>query len=145
MTSGRECYNAVTHALNAGYRAIDSAEWYENEEEVGEAINAFIRAHSQDGGKAVTREDIWFTTKLKDNVDYQSTRRRIQESIRKSGLGWIDLYLLHSPYGGKKKRIECWRAVCDAVKTGEVRCVGVSNFGAKHVRLLSDSCSMISA
>jgi diketogulonate reductase-like aldo/keto reductase len=57
----------------------------------------------------------------------------IDESIRKSGLGYIDLYLLHSPYGGKEVRAECWRAVEDAIEERMVKCGGVSNFGVKHV------------
>ena len=51
-------------------------------------------------------------------------------------MGYIDLYLLHSPYGGKQKRLECWRAVEDAIHEGEVKCGGVSNFGVKHVSQL---------
>lgn len=128
MTSGRECSSAVTHALKAGYRAVDSAEWYANEREVGSSINAFLKSNSQ-----LKREDIWFTTKLKSNVGYEDTRRKIKQSIKESGLGYIDLYLLHSPYGGKSRRLECWRAVEDAVTEGEVRVGGVSNFGVRHV------------
>lgn len=81
------------------------------------------------------REDIWFTTKLKTNSSYDATRKKIKESIKKSGLGHLDLYLLHSPYGGKTKRLECWRAVEDAIAEGEVRAGGVSNYGVKHVRV----------
>jgi diketogulonate reductase-like aldo/keto reductase len=127
MTSGRECSIAVQHALNAGYKAVDSAEWYENEREVGSAITAFVKE------KNAKREDIWFTTKLKDNRGYDATRRKIKESIKKSGLEYLDLYLLHSPYGGKQRRLECWRAVEDAVEDGEIRAGGVSNYGVKHV------------
>lgn len=132
MTSGRECSSAVTYALKAGYRAVDSAEWYANEAAVGSAITTFLESNSN-----LKREDIWFTTKLKNNVGYDDTRRKIQESIKESGLGYIDLYLLHSPYGGKKRRLECWRAVEDAVAEGEVRAGGVSNYGIKHVCLPS--------
>jgi diketogulonate reductase-like aldo/keto reductase len=128
-TSGRETSSSVAYALEAGYRGFDSAEWYANEKEVGSAISKFIKE-----GK-VKREEIWFTTKLKDNRGYEETRRKIKESIKKSGLGYIDLYLLHSPYGGKEKRKECWRAVSDAVGEGEVRVGGVSNFGVRHVSL----------
>lgn len=127
MTSGRETSSMVTHALEAGYRGFDSAEWYANEKEVGSAILKYIRE------KDVAREDIWFTTKLKDNRGYDETRRKIKDSIRKSGLGYIDLYLLHSPYGGAQKRRECWTAVEDAVAEGEVRAGGLSNFGVRHV------------
>ena len=128
MTSGRETETAVLWALEAGYRAIDSAEWYDNEREVGSAITKYLQANSD-----VKREDIWFTTKLKSNTSYDATRRSIKESIRKSGLGYLDLYLLHSPYGGRSKRLECWRAVEDAIADAEILAGGVSNYGVKHV------------
>jgi diketogulonate reductase-like aldo/keto reductase len=128
QVSGKACYDAVTFALNAGYRAIDSAEWYGNEKEVGDAINAFLKEE-----KEVKREDIWFTTKLQDNVGYEDTRKEIKASVKKSGLGYVDLYLLHSPIGGTRKRLDCWKAVGDAIEEGEVRAGGVSNFGVRHV------------
>lgn len=135
MTSGLETKNAVTHALAAGYRAIDSAEWYANEAEVGSAILAYLKSDGNTAGWK--REDIWFTTKLKENNGYDATRRSIKRSIEKSGLGYLDLYLLHSPYGGKKARLECWTAVEDAIQEGEIRAGGVSNFGVRHVRISS--------
>jgi diketogulonate reductase-like aldo/keto reductase len=131
MTSGRETSNAVTQALENGYRAIDSAEWYANEKEVGTAITKFLSSSAN--SSSLKREDIWFTTKLKTNSSYDATRKAVKESIRKSGLGYIDLYLLHSPYGGKSRRLECWRAVEDAIEDGEIRAGGVSNYGVKHV------------
>lgn len=130
-TSGRETEQAVLRALEAGYKAIDSAEWYENEAEVGSAILKYLRAHPE-----VKREDLWFTTKLKTNSSYDQARKHIRDSIKRSGMEYIDLYLLHSPYGGKTKRLECWRAVEDAIQDGEVRAGGVSNYGVKHVSCL---------
>jgi diketogulonate reductase-like aldo/keto reductase len=134
MTSGKETTNAVTAALRCGYRAIDSAEWYGNEAEVGRAISAFIASEENTDG--LTRGEIWFTTKLRENRGYEATRQAIRRSIRESGLGYVDLFLLHSPYGGRERRRECWRAVEDAVGEGEVRAAGVSNFGVRHVSLL---------
>jgi diketogulonate reductase-like aldo/keto reductase len=131
MTSGRECESAVSNALEAGYLAIDSAEWYANEKEVGRAIKKYL-----DANKGTKREDLWFTTKLKSNVGYDATRKAVKDSLKKSGLDYIDLYLLHSPYGGKQKRLECWKAVEDAILEGEVKAGGVSNFGVKHVGCL---------
>ena len=128
MTSGKETESAVLHALNAGYRGFDSAEWYANEREVGRAITKFLSTN-----KRLKGEDLWFTTKLKTNSSYDATRKAVKESIRKSGLDKIDLYLLHSPYGGKTKRLECWRAVEDAIEDGEIVAGGVSNFGVRHV------------
>ncbi|EPE30084.1 NAD(P)-linked oxidoreductase [Glarea lozoyensis ATCC 20868] len=134
QVSGRACSSAVTFALEAGYRAIDSAEWYGNEKEVGDSINAFLEKHGE-----VKREDVWFTTKLQNNVGYEDTRRKIKASVKRCGLGYVDLYLLHSPIGGTRKRLECWRAVGDAIEEGEVRAGGVSNFGVRHLQELLDS------
>jgi diketogulonate reductase-like aldo/keto reductase len=131
MTSGRETEAAVRWALEAGYRAVDSAEWYANEHEVGAAVRAFL--DSEENTQSLRRGDIWFTTKLKTNTGYDATRKAIKRSIKESGLEYLDLYLLHSPYGGKKKRLECWAAVEDAVRDGEIKSAGVSNYGVRHV------------
>ncbi|CAG8962218.1 hypothetical protein HYFRA_00005271 [Hymenoscyphus fraxineus] len=145
MTSGRTCSTAVTHALNAGYRAFDSAEWYGNEKAVGSAILAFLNSpeNQRKGEEKVKREDIWFTTKLKENKSEEETRRKIEKSIQECGLGYIDLYLLHSPYAygktdPKETRKNCWKAVETAIKEGSVKVGGVSNFGVKHLKELLD-------
>ncbi|KAI9641543.1 hypothetical protein NHQ30_010355 [Ciborinia camelliae] len=134
MTSGRETETAVSTALSAGYLAIDSAEWYANEAQVGSEINKYLHAN-----KEVKRENLWFTTKLKTNTSYDATRKAVKDSLKISGLDYIDLYLLHSPYGGKRRRLECWRAVEDAIADGEVRAGGVSNFGVKHLQEILES------
>ena len=104
---------------------------YRNEREVGSSILAYI---SSPGNTAsLKREDIHFTSKLASNTSYDAARKSIKQSVKESGLGYIDLFLLHSPYGGKTKRLESWRAVEDAITDGEVKSGGVSNFGVKHV------------
>ena len=127
LTSGTECSDAVTWALQAGYRGFDSAQWYENEHEVGSSILKFLSSFG------LKREDIFFTTKLRDNHSYDAARKSIKASLKACGLGYIDLFLLHSPYGGKAKRLECWKAVEDAISDGEIKTGGISNFGVKHV------------
>ncbi|KAK5171424.1 uncharacterized protein LTR77_004568 [Saxophila tyrrhenica] len=129
LMSGSEATSAVQHALDAGYRAFDSAQMYHNEKQVGRAISEYLKAHPE-----VKREDIHYTSKLASNGDYDTARRSISQSVKECGLGYIDLFLLHSPYGGKQRRLDSWRAVEDAVKDGEVKIGGVSNFGEKHVR-----------
>jgi len=119
----------------AGYRAIDSAQMYHNEHEVGVAIKNFLASPANKQG--LKRKDVWFTTKLASNSSYDAARKSIKQSIEKSGLDYIDLFLIHSPYGGKKARLESWRAVEDAIEDGEVRTGGISNFGVKHVSLSS--------
>lgn len=104
---------------------------YHNEREVGSSILAYISSPSNTS--SLKREDIHFTSKLASNTSYDAARKSIKQSVKQSGLGYIDLFLLHSPYGGKTKRLECWKAVEDAIEDGEVKTGGVSNFGVKHV------------
>ena len=107
---------------------------YHNEPEVGSATLAFISSSSNTS--SLKREHIHFTSKLASNTSYDAARKSIKQSVKQSGLGYIDLFLLHSPYGGKRVRLESWKAVEDAIEDGEVKTGGVSNFGVKHVRLV---------
>ncbi|KAF2635862.1 Aldo/keto reductase [Massarina eburnea CBS 473.64] len=135
LTSGKETSQAVRWALEAGYRAIDSAQMYRNEKESGRAILDFLSDNTQ----SLRREDLHFTSKLASNSSYETARKAIQKSVKDCGLGYIDLFLLHSPYGGKKARLESWRAVEDAIDDGEIKSGGVSNYGVKHLQELLDS------
>ncbi|KAK0336927.1 hypothetical protein LTS02_010608 [Friedmanniomyces endolithicus] len=128
LMNGSEASTAVKHALEAGYRAVDSAQMYRNEKQVGKSILDYLKAHPE-----IKREDIHYTTKLASNSDYARARRSISQSVKECGLGYIDLFLLHSPYGGKQARLDSWRAVEDAIKDGEVKTGGVSNYGEKHI------------
>lgn len=111
---------------------------YHNEREVGRAILAFLENEKKEPD-GLTREDIFFTTKLASNNGYDATRRSIKQSLKASGLDYIDLFLIHSPYGGKAQRLECWRAVEDAILDNEIRTGGVSNFGVRHLKELLGS------
>ncbi|KAK0720152.1 NADP-dependent oxidoreductase domain-containing protein [Lasiosphaeris hirsuta] len=136
MMSGPETTRAVRSALDIGYRGFDCAQWYYNEREAGAAIRAFIAASSSTPAP-VSRDDIFYTTKLRDNsTSYDAVRKSIRRSVAACGLGHIDLFLLHSPHGGREARLASWRAVEDAVLAGEVRMGGVSNFGVRHVEEL---------
>jgi diketogulonate reductase-like aldo/keto reductase len=128
LTSGKETSTAVRYALEAGYRAFDSAQMYHNEREVGSTISSYLQNHSE-----LKREDIHYTSKLASNASYEAVRKSITKSVKECGLGYIDLFLLHSPYGGKEARLSSWKALEDAVMDGEVRIPGVSNYGEKHV------------
>jgi diketogulonate reductase-like aldo/keto reductase len=103
---------------------------YHNERAVGSSILSFLAANPD-----VKREEIHYTTKLASNDGYEKARKSIKQSVKECGLGYIDLFLIHSPYGGKRLRLESWRAVEDAIEEGEVRIGGVSNYGEKHVSL----------
>ncbi|CAO2658454.1 Nn.00g061770.m01.CDS01 [Neocucurbitaria sp. VM-36] len=123
LTSGKETYQAVRYALEAGYRGaydrIDSAQMYHNEGESGKAVLDFLSSGANT--QSLTREDMHFTSKLASNSTYDAARKAIKDSIKKCGLGYIDLFLLHSPYGGKKARLDSWRAVEDAIQDGELQ------------------------
>ncbi|KAK9361547.1 NADP-dependent oxidoreductase domain-containing protein [Lipomyces starkeyi] len=128
LSYGEEVINSVYHALKVGYRHIDSATLYENEREVGVAIKKWIH---DTGGK---REDVFFTTKVWDtDHGYNNTKKSINWSLRQCDLGYIDLYLVHSPYPGRQLRKETWKAMEEAVQEGKVRSIGVSNYGIKHL------------
>lgn len=112
-------YNAVKLALAAGYRHIDTAVAYFNEQEVGKAI--------KDSG--IPRDQIWVTSKMwLQDYKYEDAKKAIDTSLRKLGLDYIDLYLLHQPYGAVD---EAWRAMEEAQKTGKIRSIGVSNMTPK--------------
>ncbi|KAJ7470806.1 aldo-keto reductase [Mycena latifolia] len=130
--AGKEAHNAVMWALEAGYRHIDSATWYDNEKECGQAILDFCNA------TGTPRSTIYYTTKLKLNEGYEQTLKAIQFSLDECGLGYIDLYLIHGPLGGPDARKECWRAICDAHKDGKLKSIGVSCFGIRHLKEILD-------
>lgn len=110
------CEQAVADALETGYRLIDTASSYQNEEAVGRAI---ARA-------GVPREELFITTKAYiQQMGYENTKRAFEESLEKLGLEYLDLYLIHMPYGDY---YGSWRAMEELYKEGKVRAVGVSNF-----------------
>lgn len=112
-------YNAVKEALEAGYRHIDTAQAYFNEEEVGKAI--------ADSG--IPREDIFVTTKLwLQDYAYDLAVKGLNTSLKKLGLDYIDLVLLHQPYG---EVLEAWHALEDFKKEGKIKSIGVSNMTPK--------------
>ena len=112
-------YDAVKMALAAGYRHIDTAVAYFNEQEVGKAI--------KDSG--IPRDQIWVTTKMwLQDYKYEDAKKSIETSLNKMGLDYIDLYLLHQPYGEVE---EAWKALEEAKKAGKIRSIGVSNMTPK--------------
>ncbi|KAI0295898.1 aldo-keto reductase [Multifurca ochricompacta] len=130
---GENAYRAVKWALEAGYRHIDSAEWYENEQECGRAILDYCNE------SGVSRADIFYTTKLKHNAGIEATRKAIDLSLELCGLGYIDLYLIHGPWGGPEARRQAWEACVAAQKEGKVKSIGISTFGLRHMRELFES------
>lgn len=130
--AGGECYNAVLSALRLGYRHIDTAQLYGNEADVGRAV--------ADSG--LRREQVFVTTKVwTSQWGYERARASIRQSLDELGMAYVDLCLLHAP-GDPATRADTWRALEDAAKEGQVRSIGVSNFGVGHLRKLVEGCSV---
>jgi 2,5-diketo-D-gluconate reductase A len=126
----------VTTALEAGYRSIDTAAMYRNEEGVGRAI-----ANSD-----LPRDELFITTKL-DNGPHKSgeAERAFDESLRKLGLGYLDLYLIHWPLPAADRYVEVWTALEKVVADGRARAIGVSNFQISHLERLFAQASVVPA
>ena len=115
---------AVSKALKAGYRLIDTAAAYFNEEDVGRAIRK----------SGVPREEIYVTSKLwMQDYGYEAAKAGIDASLKKLGTDYMDLYLLHQPY---KDTAGAWKAMEEAVRAGKIRSVGVSNHTVKFLEKL---------
>ncbi|MFF2659089.1 aldo/keto reductase [Kitasatospora sp. NPDC058032] len=127
---------AVTGALEAGYRSIDTAAIYGNEAGVGRAL--------AEGG--VPRDDLFITTKLW-NADqgYDGTLRAFDASLAKLGLETVDLYLIHWPTPAKDRYLDSWRAIERLAAEGRIRAAGVSNFQPAHLRRLLDNSELVPA
>lgn len=111
-----QCKTAVLQALNAGYRLIDTAAAYMNEEAVGEAIRE----------SGIPREDLFITTKLWiQDAGYENAKKAFQTSLDKLGLDYLDLYLIHQPYNDY---YGSWRAMEELYNEGKIRAIGVCNF-----------------
>ena len=122
------CQQAVRDAIDVGYRLIDTAASYGNEEAVGAAIRSC----------GVAREDLFITTKLwVADSSYDGAKRAFEDSCRKLGLEYLDLYLLHQPMGDY---YGAWRALEELYKEGRIRAIGVCNF---YPHVLADFCETV--
>lgn len=118
----RDVEDLVYKAIQHGYRLIDTASAYDNEEGVGRAIRRAI-------GQGISREDLFVVTKVwKSEMGYQETMEAFARSFERLGLDYIDLYLIHWPHQEEGKNLETWRALEELKESGRVRSIGVSNF-----------------
>ncbi|ULO04893.1 aldo/keto reductase [Paenibacillus sp. 19GGS1-52] len=116
VTDANECEQAVYEALLAGYRLLDTAAIYQNEEAVGKAIKR----------SGVPREEIFVTTKLwVSDTGYEKTKIAFEKSLERLQLDYLDLYLIHQPFGDV---YGSWRAMEELYREGKIRAIGVSNF-----------------
>ena len=131
-----EAERAVATALEAGYRSIDTAAIYGNEEGTGKAIAA----------SGVPREDIFLTTKLwNSDQGYDSTLRAFDASLDKLGVEYVDLYLIHWPTPARDKYVDTYKAFEKLHADGRIRAIGVSNFEPDHLQRLIAETSVIPA
>nr|WP_203603373.1 aldo/keto reductase [Streptomyces coelicoflavus] len=131
-----EAQTAVALALEAGYRSIDTAAIYGNEEGTGRAVAA----------SGLAREDLFVTTKLwNSDQGYDSTLRAFDTSLAKLGLEYLDLYLIHWPTPAKDMYVDTYKALEKLLADGRVRAVGVSNFLPEHLERLTAETSVIPA
>ncbi|GAO18376.1 uncharacterized protein UV8b_05392 [Ustilaginoidea virens] len=138
--NGQETEDAVTAALDAGYRHIDSAARYANEEACGRAIRRWLEK------TGTPREEVFICSKLWDtDHGYEATFNALCDSLDKFGLDYLDLYLIHSPAEDEQKRLQSWRALETAQRLGKAKSIGVSNFGAAHLKNLLQHATVVPA
>lgn len=132
VQDGDEVQSAIATALQQGYRSIDTAAFYENEEGVGIALKS----------TAIPRRDVFVTTKVwNTDQGYDETLRAFDSSYKKLGLDVVDLYLVHWPMGEKSK--QTWKALERLYDEGLVRAIGVSNFLIHHLQDLMASANVV--
>ena len=127
-----ETKQAVLDALKAGYRLIDTAEYYRNEREVGQAIRE----------SGIPRDQIFVTTKLPPQGSYDAAAARIRESYQALSVGPIDLMIIHWPGGDN---VATYRALEDARKKGLVKAIGLSSFYGREYQEILDDCDVVPA
>ena len=126
-SSTTQCVQSCLSALKAGYRHIDTAQFYDNEAEVGKAVR----------GSGIKRSDVFLTTKILSAAgSVQKSYEKCLASVKKIDPGkdgYVDLFLIHSAHCGKDKRKEMWLALERLYDEGKVKGIGVSNYGISHI------------
>ncbi|HET6866878.1 MAG TPA: aldo/keto reductase [Solirubrobacteraceae bacterium] len=131
-----ETAETVGHALATGYRAVDTAAAYGNEEGVRDGLLA----------SGLDRGDVFVTTKLfNDDHGRDRARRAFAESLEKLGGDYIDLYLIHWPIPSRDQYVETWETLCSLREEGSVRSIGVSNFQIEHLERIVDATGVVPA
>ncbi len=135
---GQEAYDAIKNAIDIGYRHIDTAQNYGNEEEVGKAIK----------DSHLPREAFFITTKLDSKIKtYKGTIEALETSLNRLDTDYVDLYLIHAPWPWDQKfsnhdagNVEAFKAMEHLLEVGKVRAIGVSNFEPKHLENIKKHC-----
>lgn len=131
QSSRSQCVTSCLNALKAGYRHIDTAQFYANEKEVGEAVRKF----------GLDRKDVFITTKvLSPGGSASATYDKVNKSVTliDGDDGYVDLFLIHSPSSGSDGRKMLWQALEKLVDEGRAKSIGVSNFGVGHIEEMKE-------
>ena len=136
QVSDEEAETAVAEALRIGYRSVDTAALYENEEGTGRALAA----------SGIPRADLFVTTKLWNTEQgYDTALRAFDTSLARLGLDYVDLYLIHWPAPAKDAYVQTWRALEEILRQGRAKAIGVSNFQPAHLRRLFEETGVVPA
>lgn len=136
QTPAEETERAVTAALQAGYRHIDTAAAYRNEAETGRGL----------ANSGVPREDVFLVTKLwNSDQGYDSTLTAFDASVERLGVDYLDLYLIHWPVPANNAYVDTFKAFTHLHDQGRIRSIGVSNFAPEHLTVLIDSTGIVPA
>ncbi len=133
VPDGNVAYETVYHALKVGYRHIDTAQMYRNEESVGQAIL----------DSKIPREEIFITTKQRGHSTIENMRKSFYESLAKLKTDYVDLYLIHWPNHDKKINQQTWSLFEELYREKKVRAIGISNFQRHHIEDLLETATIV--
>jgi diketogulonate reductase-like aldo/keto reductase len=132
VKDGESAYHTALHALQVGYRHIDTAQMYQNEASIGQAIV----------DSKIPREEIFITTKQRGHSTPEKMRKQFEESLAKLQTSYVDLYLIHWPNHDKKINQQTWALFEELYKEKKVRAIGVSNFQRHHIEDLMETATI---
>jgi diketogulonate reductase-like aldo/keto reductase len=132
VKDGESAYHTALHALQVGYRHIDTAQMYQNEASIGQAIV----------DSKIPRDEIFITTKQRGHSTPEKMRRQFEESLAKLQTSYVDLYLIHWPNHDKKINQQTWALFEELYKEKKVRAIGVSNFQRHHIEDLMETATI---
>jgi len=136
LNDGRESMDSVSEALRIGYRLIDTAKLYGNENSVGKAVI----------NSGISREEIFITTKLwTSDLGFDTAKRAFETSLDRLGVDYLDLYLIHWPGYDSRLRKQAWTALSDLYEEGILKAAGVSNYEVDHIEEILNDSSLLPA
>ena len=132
LVTGNDCIEIINKAIEVGYRHIDTASVYNNEIEIGQAINS----------SNINRKELFITSKVwKNSMGYENTIKSFNNTLKNLKLEYVDLFLIHWPKNNDVKlNVETWKALEKIYAEGRAKSIGVSNFLKNHLEIISPNC-----